>query len=101
MVESGQPGTRNSLGFFKRVFAEALPLLGTVSAAVNKALSDSTSQEYSTVRGKADWLNHTPLQLLQVIRRQGRNTRLRCRIKDWSSLDRVLVESPVLVIMRV
>lgn len=29
--------------FLQRVFAEALPLLGTVSAAVNKALSDSTS----------------------------------------------------------
>ena len=38
--------------FFKRVFAEALLLLGTVSATVNKALSDSTSQEYSTVQEK-------------------------------------------------
>ena len=100
MVESGQPGTRNSLGFFKRVFAEALPLLGTVSATVDKALSDSTSLEYSTRKEKQiDRI--TPLQPLQVIRRQGRNARLRCRIKDWSSLDRVLAESPVLVIMRV
>ena len=59
MVESRQPGTRDSPGFFKRVFAEALLLLGSVSATVNKALSDSTSQEYPTIQEKqTDRITH-------------------------------------------